>query len=94
MSTLDTELSLLKHKLALLEEQKKIQTEKDIYEVLNPMNVLEDIIKKKAEQISRNSYSKSIPLARFYDEEKLAMLKPIFNALKNIDTRLTALEKN
>ena len=93
MSTIDSELSLLKQKLASLEEQKRIENEKQLYELQNPMNILEEIIIKKYEQIARNSYSKSIPLARFYDEEKLAMLSPIFNALKNIQERLYAIEK-
>jgi hypothetical protein len=40
-----------------------------------------------------NSYSKSLPLARFYDQEKVGYLEPILDALKNIQERLDALEK-
>jgi hypothetical protein len=32
-------------------------------------------------------------LARFYDEEKVAMMEPIFNMLKDIQQRLTVLEQ-
>jgi hypothetical protein len=42
--------------------------------------------------IERNSYSKSIPLAKFYDKEKVAFLEPIFIMLKNIQERLDVLE--
>lgn len=48
---------------------------------------------KKRRTINRNSYSKSIPLARFYDQEKLEMMEPIFNMLKDIQDRLEILEK-
>jgi hypothetical protein len=57
-----------------------------------PLKTLEGIIDEKRKQIERNSYSKSIPLARFYDQEKVAFLDPILNMLKNIQERLDALE--
>jgi hypothetical protein len=57
-----------------------------------PLKKLEGIIDEKRKQIERNSYSKSIPLARFYDQEKVAFLDPILNMLKNIQERLDALE--
>ena len=57
------------------------------------MRVLEVIIEEKKKQIENNRYSKSLPLAKFYDQEKLAMLEPIFNMLVDIQRRLDALEK-
>jgi hypothetical protein len=54
---------------------------------------LGQIIEEKKQKINRNSYSKSVPLARFYDEEKVAMMEPIFNMLKDIQQRLTVLEQ-
>jgi len=57
-----------------------------------PLKTLETIIDEKRKQIGR-AYSKSIPLARFYDQEKLGYLEPIFNMLKNIHERLEVLEK-
>ena len=92
MSTIDSELLLLKQRLAALEDQKRIEAEKDAENRANPMKVLETIIDEKKKQIENNRYSKSLPLARFYDQEKVAMLEPILNALQDIQKRLMALE--
>ena len=92
MSTIDSELLLLKARLAALEDQKRIEAEKDAENRANPMKVLETIIDEKKKQIENNRYSKSLPLARFYDQEKVAMLEPILNALQDIQKRLMALE--
>ena len=93
MDHIDSELTLLREKMARLEEQKleqkRIQTEK----ANNPMKTFEDIINNKRKQIESNHYSKSIPLAQFYDREKLAYFEPIFMALQNIMARLDALEQ-
>jgi hypothetical protein len=90
---LDSELSALRQRLATLEEQKRIETERALEKGAFPLKNLEEIIDAKRKQIESNSYSKSIPLARFYDQEKLAFLEPIFNMLKNIQERLDVLEK-
>ena len=57
------------------------------------LKTLEDIIVAKRKQVERNNYAKSVPLAEFYDREKLAFLEPILKALKDIQTRLDVLEK-
>jgi len=77
----------------MLEKQKKAENEIKAAKEANPLATLGQIIEEKKEQINRNSYSKSIPLARFYDEEKVAMMEPIFNMLKDIQQRLTVLEQ-
>jgi hypothetical protein len=59
----------------------------------NPIKILEVIIEEKKKKIENNRYSKSLPLARFYDQEKVAMLEPILNMLVDIQMRLDALEK-
>ena len=92
MSAIDSELSLLKQRLAALEEQKRIEAEKDAEKKANPMKVLETIIEVKKKKIENNRYSKNLPLAQYYDQEKVAMLEPILNALQEIQKRLTALE--
>ena len=92
MSAIDSELSLLKQRLAALEEQKRIEAEKDAENRANPMKVLEAIIEEKKKKIENNRYSKNLPLAQYYDQEKVAMLEPILNALQDIQKRLTALE--
>jgi hypothetical protein len=57
------------------------------------VKTLEDVIIAKRKQVERNNYAKSVPLAEFYDREKLAFLEPILNALKDIRERLEVLEK-
>jgi hypothetical protein len=93
MSQLDSEINALRIRLATLEEQKRVDSETASENKAFPLKTLESIIDEKRKQIERNSYSKNIPLARFYDQEKLAFLEPIFNILKNIQERLDALEE-
>ncbi len=93
MSQIDIDLNLLKQRIAALEEQKRIEAEKEAEKKANPMKVLEGILDEKKKQIENNRYSKSLPLARFYDQEKVAMLEPILNMLVDIQRRLDALEK-
>ena len=57
------------------------------------INTLEHIVNEKRKQIERDSYSKSVPLAKFYDKEKLAFLEPILGILKSMHERLETLEK-
>jgi hypothetical protein len=92
MSHLDTEITSLLLRLAALEEQKRIYTEKAERKEF-PLKVLEGIIDENRNRIDRNSYSKSLPLSRFYEQEKLAFLEPIFHMLKDIQGRLEILEK-
>ena len=89
---MESELNLLKQRIAFLEEQKRNQIEKEAEKKANPMKVLELIIDEKKKKIANDRYSKSIPLARFYDEEKVSMLEPIFNMLLDIQKRLDILE--
>ena len=93
MSQLDSEVNALRMRLASLEEQKKRDIEIALEKKSFPLKTLEDVLNEKKQKIERNSYSKSLPLARFYDQEKVGYLEPILNALKNINERLEALEK-
>jgi len=93
MSQIENEINMLRDRLNGLEEQKRIENEKEKEKRDNPLNVLKNIIDAKRRTIERNNYSKSIPLARFYDQEKLEMMEPIFNMLKDIQDRLEILEK-
>ena len=98
MSQIDNDLNLLKQRIAALEEQKRIEAEKEAEKKANPMRVLEGILNEKKKQIERSrenySYSsKSVLLTRYYNEEKVAMLEPILNMLVDIQKRLDALEK-
>ena len=92
MSQLDLELNALRSRLATLEEQKRVEAEATSKKKAFPLKALESIIDTKRKQVEGNTYSKSIPLARFYDQEKVAFLEPIFIMLKNIQERLDVLE--
>jgi hypothetical protein len=94
MNSLDSEITLLRQRLAILENQQRIEVQKEEDKKAFPLKTLETIIDEKRSQINRNSYSRNIPLAKFYDQEKLAMLEPIFIMLKDINERLEVLEKN
>lgn len=93
MSSIDSEVERLRLRLAALEQQKRIEEAAAAEKRAFPLKTLEGILDEKRKQIERNRYSKSVPLARFYDQEKLAYLEPIFNMLKNIQERLELLEK-
>jgi hypothetical protein len=93
MPHLETELHSLRLRLAALEEQQRTEAEREAEKKAFPLKALESIIDEKRKQIESNKYHSRIPLARFYDQEKLAFLEPIFNMLTNIQQRLEALEK-
>ena len=93
MSDLDLKLTALRQRLAELEEQKRLEFEKEQEKKAFPLRTLEAIIDEKKKQLERNCYSKGAPLSKFYDQEKLTFLEPIVNMLKNIQERLEALEK-
>ena len=92
MSHIDSEINTLRIRLATLEEQKRIHSETLLEKKAFPLKTLEGIINEKRKQIERNSYSKNLPLARYYDQEKVAFLEPILNILKNMEKRLDAQE--
>jgi hypothetical protein len=93
MSAIDSELERLRLRLSALEEQKRIEEASVAEKKAFPLKTLEGILDEKRKQIERNRYSKSVPLARYYDQEKLAYLEPIFTILKSINERLDVLEK-
>ncbi len=108
MSTIDSEMILLKQRLAALEEQKRIEAEKEAEKEANPMKVLGEILdeKKKLRNVLVESPrhgpalrpSKNIPMGTEDFEwlcdqnDKVKYLEPIFNMFKSINERLDALE--
>ena len=82
----------------LVEPQTDIASEKKEF----PLKALEGIIDEFRKKSGSSNFMasglpledrKKIHLARFYDQEKVAFLEPIFNMLKNIQGRLEVLEK-
>ena len=56
------------------------------------LKALETIVQEKKKKIEQNSYSKSAPLAKLNDQEKVAFLEPILHILKDMQERLDILE--
>jgi len=57
------------------------------------MDKLEELASKKRNSILRNSYSKSIVLARYYDEEKLILIETLIQTIQELTERVKILEK-
>jgi hypothetical protein len=92
MSQVDAELRLLRQRLAHLEEQQIAEIKKELQKKAHALQFLENFIEEKKDRIRQNRYSRSVPLAAYYDGEKIAFLEPILNVLKDFQTRLEALE--
>ena len=90
INQIDNELNVLRNKLASLEEQKKIEEQKEFDLLNNPLKALETIIKDKRKKIETH-YNKDFR-KKVSEQEKVATLEPIFNMLKNIQERLEILE--
>ena len=91
MSQLDSEISMLRRRLADLEEQKQIDVKKASDKKEFPLKTLEVLI---------DNYESLIPGKNQIQEEKwrtsrekLRFLKPILDVLKDIQERLEILEK-
>jgi hypothetical protein len=91
MNRLDEELSLLRNRIAMLEEKKRKEEESK----MNPMTKLETVIdeKKKNHRYPGPGSHRD----RFVNYNmltgELAYLEPIFYVLQEIQGRLTALER-
>ena len=55
---------------------------------------MNDLLTEKKSAIKNNRYSKSVPLARYYDVQLVTYLEAIYNILHTLDYRLKELEKN
>ncbi len=56
-------------------------------------NVIHDVLIEKKTSILNNRYSKSVPSARYYDQQLILHLDAIYNILQIIDKRLQTLEE-
>ena len=92
MNQVDAELRLLRQRLAYLEQQQITELERELQKKAHALQVLENFISEKKDRIRENRYSRSVPLAAYYDSEKIAFLEPILNVLKDFQGRLEALE--
>jgi hypothetical protein len=105
MSQIDDELTILKQRLAALEEQKRIEAEKEAEKKTNPIKILGEIVDEKKKlrnlsQVGRPSGRTPKEFCMSTEEfvwlcdqnDKAKYLEPIFNILKSINDRLDALE--
>ena len=95
MESVSTEIQQLQLRIVELEKQKKERQENDNkISIDHNFNLINDLLTKKKTAITNNRYSKSVPLARYYDQELVTHLEAVYNILQIVDERLKKLEQN
>ena len=93
MSSVPEEIQQLQLRILELEKQKKEKDEGDKKtSIEHNFTVINDVLTEKKTAINNNRYSKSVPLARYYDQELVTHLEAIYNILQIVDERLKKLE--
>jgi hypothetical protein len=93
MSSVAEEIQQLQLRILDLEKQKKEKDESDKKTSIDHnFKVINDLLTEKKTAINNNRYSKSVPLAKYYDEELVTHLEAIYNILQIVDERLKKLE--
>ena len=93
MSSVTEEIQQLQLRILELEEQQKEKDESDKKTSIDHnFKVINDVLTEKKTAINNNRYSKSVPLARYYDQELVTHLEAIYNILQIVDERLKKLE--
>lgn len=94
MSSITEEIQQLQLKILELEKQQKEKDESDKRtSIEHNFKVINDVLTEKKTAINNNRYSKSVPLARYYDQELVRHLEAIYNILQILDERLKNLEE-
>jgi hypothetical protein len=94
MSSVSEEIQQLQLRILELEKQKKEKDESDKKTSIDHnFNVINDVLTEKKIAINNNRYSRSVPLARYYDQELVKHLEAIYNILQIVDERLKKLEE-
>ena len=93
MSSVTEEIQQLQLRILELEKQKNEKDESDKKtSIEHNFTVINDVLTEKKTAINNNRYSKSVPLARYYDQELVTHLEAIYNILQIVDERLKKLE--
>ena len=88
MNSITEEIQQLQLKLNELEKQKKEKEENDKKTSIDyNFGVINNLLNEKKTAITNNRYSKSIPLARYYDQELVTHLEAIYNILQVFNER-------
>ena len=83
MSSVTEEIQQLQLRILELEEQQKEKDESDKKTSIDHnFKVINDVLTEKKTAINNNRYSKSVPLARYYDQELVTHLEAIYNILQ------------
>ena len=94
MSSVTEEIRQLQLRILELEKQQKEKYEIDKKTSIDHnFKVINDVLTEKKTAINNNRYSKSVPLARYYDQELVTHLEAIHNILQIVDERLKKLEE-
>ena len=94
MSSVTEEIQQLQLRILELEKQKNEKDESDKKtSIEHNFTVINDVLTEKKTAINNNRYSKSVPLARYYDQELVTHLEAIYNILQIVDKRLKKLEE-
>jgi hypothetical protein len=94
MTSISQEILQLQSRILELEKQQKESDENDKKtSIEHNFNVINDLLNEKKSAISNNRYSKSVPLARYYDQQLVTHLEAIYNILHIVDERLKKLEE-
>ena len=94
MSSVTEEIRQLQLRILELEKQQKEKYEIDKKTSIDHnFKVINDVLTEKKTAINNNRYSKSVPLARYYDQELVTHLEAVYNILQIVDERLKKLEE-
>lgn len=94
MSSVTEEIQQLQLRILELEKQQKEKDESDKKtSIEHNFKVINDVLTEKKTAINNNRYSKSVPLARYYDQELVRHLEAIYNILQIVDEKFKKLEE-
>lgn len=94
MSSITEEIQQLQLRILELEKQQKEKDESDKKtSIEHNFKVINDVLTEKKTAINNDRYSKSVPLARYYDQELVRHLEAIYNILQIVDERLKKIEE-
>ena len=94
MNSVTEEIQQLQLRILELEKQKNEKDESDKKTSIDHnFKVINYVLTEKKTAINNNRYSKSVPLARYYDQELVTHLEAIYNILQIVDKRLKKLEE-
>ena len=91
MSSVPEEIQQLQLRILELEKKEKDESDKKT-SIDHNFKVIHDLLTEKKTAINNNRYSKSVPLAKYYDQELVTHLESIYNILQIVDERLKKLE--